>query len=73
MSQRRRTIRRTRIRSHNRRSQQGWSLQSTKSMIISSSPHICSRKMTQVSQPLNEQSTKAPFRRLSVTLDRAST
>jgi hypothetical protein len=42
-------------------------------MIISSSPHICSREMTQVSQPLNAQSTEAPFRKLSVTLDRVST
>jgi hypothetical protein len=41
--------------------------------VISSSPHICSREMTQVSQPLNAQSTGVPFRKLYVTLDRAST
>jgi hypothetical protein len=42
-------------------------------MIISSGPHICSRETTQVFQLLNAQSTEVPFRKLSVTLDRAST
>jgi hypothetical protein len=45
----------------------------TESMIISSSPHICSRETTQVSQLLNAQLTEAPFRKLSVTLDQEST
>jgi hypothetical protein len=75
MSQRRRTTRRTRTRtrSHNRRRQWGWSLQSTETMTTSSSPHIWSRRVTQVSQPLNVQSITTPSRKLSATLGRAST
>jgi hypothetical protein len=34
--------------------------------------HTCSRETTQVSQPLNAPSTGVPFRKLSMTLDRAS-
>jgi hypothetical protein len=37
------------------------------------SPYLLKRDDPGVSQPLNAQSTEAPFRKLSVTLDRAST
>jgi hypothetical protein len=76
MSWRRRIIggTRTRIRtrSHSRR-QWGWSLQSTRSATISSSPRIWSRGMIQTSQPSNARSIEAPLRKLSATPDQEST